>query len=70
MRKPSGEAADGGYVVEQVDWFDCVLPDGMVPVNQDGEVEQFELLDRRSLIARLEQNQFTTEAALVLVAAL
>jgi hypothetical protein len=42
----------------------------MVPVNQDGEVEKFELLDRRTLIARLEQNQFTTEAALVLVAAM
>lgn len=70
MRKPSGEAADGGYVVEQVDWFDCVLPDEMVPENQDGEVEKFELIDRRTLIARLEQNQFTTEAALVLVAAM
>lgn len=70
MRKPAGRNGEGGYVVERVDWFDCVLPAGVEPVNQDGEVEQFELLDRRSLIARLEQNQFTTEAALVLVAAL
>lgn len=70
MRKPSGDAADNGYVVEQVDWFDCVLPEAMVPVNQDGEVAQFELLDKRTLVSRLEQNEFTTEAALVLVAAL
>lgn len=70
MRKPSGDAADGGYVVEQVDWFDCVLPDVLVPENQDGEVEKFELLDKRTLVSRLEQNEFTTEAALVLVAAL
>lgn len=70
MRKPTGRGGEGGYVVERVDWFDCVLPDEILPVNQDGEVEQFELLDRRTLIARLEQNEFTTEAALVLVAAL
>ena len=70
MRKPSGGALDSGYVVERVDWFDCVLPDPMVPVNQDGEVAQFVLLDARELQLKLEQNEFTTEAALVLVAAL
>jgi hypothetical protein len=47
-----------------------VVPEGLAPVNQDGEVAQFALLDRAELLHRLAQNQFTTEAALILVAAL
>ena len=70
MRKPSSDAADAGYVVEQVDWFHCTLPQSMRPLNQDGEVAQFLLLERRELLARLQRHEFTTEAALVLVAAL
>lgn len=69
MRKPSSD--DGaGYVVEQIDWFHCTVPQGMQPVNLDGEVAQFLLLDRRELLSKLQQNEFTTEAALILVAAL
>ena len=47
-----------------------VVSEGLAPVNQDGEVAQFALLDRAELLHRLAQNQFTTEAALILVAAL
>jgi 8-oxo-dGTP pyrophosphatase MutT (NUDIX family) len=59
-----------GYLVESTDWFQATVPDGVVPVNQDGEVAQFELLDEQALVARLERDEFTLEAALILVAAL
>lgn len=59
-----------GYLVESTDWFQATVPDGVVPVNQDGEVSQFELLDEQALVARLERDEFTLEAALILVAAL
>jgi hypothetical protein len=36
------------------------------PVNQDREVERFELLEPGELRARLERDEFTTEAALIL----
>lgn len=69
MRKPSHDDSTG-YIEEQIDWFHCTVPQGVQPLNQDGEVEQFLLLDRRELLIKLEQNEFTTEAALILVAAL
>ena len=69
LRRPT-EPGSAGYMVEQIDWFSAVVPEGLVPVNQDGEVAQFALLDRAELLHRLAQNQFTTEAALILVAAL
>lgn len=48
----------------------CTVPDGVVPVNQDGEVAQFLLLAPDELVACPYRNEFTPEAALVLVAAL
>ena len=69
MRQPSS-GDDAGYVVEQIDWFHCTVPHGVQPVNQDGEVAQFQLLDKRALLEKMQQNEFTTEAALILVAAL
>ena len=59
-----------GYVVEDIDWFSCTVPQGLVPVNQDGEVAQFQLLERAELVARLQRDEFTLEASLILVAAL
>jgi 8-oxo-dGTP pyrophosphatase MutT (NUDIX family) len=67
--KPCSDDAFG-YVVEQTDWYDCTVPQGVQPVNQDGEVEQFLLLNKRELMAKLQRDEFTTEAALILVAAL
>lgn len=61
---------DAGYMVEQIDWFRCTVPGGVVPLNQDGEVTQFALLQRSDVLDRLQRDAFTTEAALVLVAAL
>jgi 8-oxo-dGTP pyrophosphatase MutT (NUDIX family) len=59
-----------GYMVEVIDWFDALVPEGMLPVNQDGEVAQFQLLRTPELIERLQRNEFTLEASMVLVAAL
>lgn len=67
-RRPSADTG-AGYVVEYIDWYRCVLPDGVLPSNQDGEVAQFRLMDRREVLSRLEQEEFTTEAALILVRA-
>jgi hypothetical protein len=46
------------------------VPPDTPPNNQDGEVEQFMLIAPQELVRRLQNNEFTTEAALVLVAAL
>ncbi|MEI8324627.1 MAG: NUDIX domain-containing protein [Betaproteobacteria bacterium] len=70
MRKPSTEPLSAGYVVEQLEWFSATLPGELVPENRDGEVAQFALLEPRELLQRLYRNEFTTEAALILVAAL
>ena len=67
---PSEEAHGCGYMVERIDWFHATVPDGMVPQNQDGEVERFELLAPEALLERLAHGAFTPEAALVLAAAL
>ena len=72
VQRPTGEGGNCGigYMVETTDWYRCTVPDGMAPVNQDGEVAQFELLDAQALVARLENDAFTLEASLILVAAL
>ena len=72
VQRPTGEPDDEGvaYMVEDTDWYHCTVPDSVVPVNQDGEVAQFLLITPEELVARLHRNEFTLEAALVLVAAL
>ena len=72
VQRPTGEGGNCGigYMVETTDWYRCTVPDGMAPVNQDGEVAQFELLDAQALVGRLENDAFTLEASLILVAAL
>lgn len=65
VRRPSGEQG-AGYVVEHIDWYRCVVPQGVVPVNQDGEVSQFKLMDAHELLSRLQRDEFTIEAALTL----
>jgi ADP-ribose pyrophosphatase YjhB (NUDIX family) len=67
MRRPSG--SPGGYVIEHIDWFACVLEPDVAPVNQDGEVAQFSLMNATQLRSRLQRDEFTVEAALVLLAA-
>jgi 8-oxo-dGTP pyrophosphatase MutT (NUDIX family) len=62
VRRPVAE----GYMVEHIDMFEATVPNGMVPVNQDGEVARFECLDRASLVERMHADAFTLEAGLIL----
>lgn len=64
IKRPGG--GRGGYIIEELDWFTATVPDDVVPVNQDGEVVQFRRMDAEEVCARLEQEEFTLEAALVL----
>ena len=66
-RRPSPDGNGTGYVIEDIDWYRCTVPEGVVPVNQDGEVEQFRLMGATELAAALQRGEFTTEAALILV---
>ena len=68
VQRPNGRDAGLGYVVERIDWFSCVLPDGMVPHNQDGEVAQFDLMNPQELQARLQASAFTLDAANIFLA--
>jgi 8-oxo-dGTP pyrophosphatase MutT (NUDIX family) len=64
-RRPSSDVP-GGYLVEWIDWFTCVLPGDVEPRNRDGEVERFALLEPRDVESKLLGDEFTLEAALVL----
>jgi 8-oxo-dGTP pyrophosphatase MutT (NUDIX family) len=68
-RRPSTDVR-GGYIVEYIDWYRCVVPEGFAPANQDGEVQQFALLGESELADKLQAYEFTLEAALVLAASL
>jgi 8-oxo-dGTP pyrophosphatase MutT (NUDIX family) len=70
VSRPSPEGRGAGYLLERVDWFTATVPADQNPVNQDGEVAQFALLSPIELVLWLEQDLFTVEAALVLVASL
>lgn len=62
VRRPVAE----GYMVEHIDMFEAIVPDGLLPLNQDGEVERFECLQRADLVERLHADAFTPEAAMIL----
>jgi 8-oxo-dGTP pyrophosphatase MutT (NUDIX family) len=59
-----------GYMVERIEVFRAVVPDGVDPVNRDGEVERFECLADDALVARLAAGACTLEATLILGAEL
>lgn len=65
MCRPSSDGNGAGYLTEQIQWYVCSVPDGVHPNNQDGEVEQFCLLDAAGLRDALQRNEFTIEAALI-----
>jgi len=56
-----------GYMVEHIEMVEAVVPAGVTPENQDGEVERFECVDRATLVERLHADAFTLEAAMILV---
>jgi 8-oxo-dGTP pyrophosphatase MutT (NUDIX family) len=66
IRRPLAE----GYMVEEIAVFCALVPEGVEPVNRDGEVERFECLDEAALVERLRAGAFTLEAALILGAEL
>jgi hypothetical protein len=53
-------------MVEHIDVYEAVVPDGLRPRNLDGEVERFECLAPPALARRLAEGAFTLEAALML----
>lgn len=63
VRRPVPE----GYLVEHTDVFEAIVPDGVHPVNQDGEVARFECIEPDDLLDRLAADAFTLEASLMLV---
>jgi len=68
LRRPSADGQGAGYLVEHIDWYHCTVPEGQAPVNQDGEVARFALLDQRELLSKMQRGEFTLEAALILAA--
>jgi 8-oxo-dGTP pyrophosphatase MutT (NUDIX family) len=66
IRRPVAE----GYMVERIEVFHAVVPDGVEPANRDGEVERFDRLAAAALLARLAAGAFTLEATLILGAEL
>lgn len=67
-RRPLPELAHG-YVVEELHWWTGELPESVQPSNRDGEVAAFACLRPDTLGAALERDEFTVDAALVLLAA-
>jgi 8-oxo-dGTP pyrophosphatase MutT (NUDIX family) len=65
-RRQAQDGGGAGYVVEHIDWFHAIVPEGVTPVNQDGEVAQFQLCTRDALVRQMAAGAFTTEAALIL----
>lgn len=62
VRRPVAE----GYMVEHIEMFEATAPNGMLPMNQDGEVERFECLGVASLVERMHADAFTPEAGMIL----
>ncbi|MFZ4288638.1 NUDIX hydrolase [Variovorax sp. HJSM1_2] len=65
IRRPTSDCAGAGYVVEHIAWFVATIPEHLTPQNQDGEVEQFVLMERDTLWQKMLRGEFTSEAALI-----
>jgi 8-oxo-dGTP pyrophosphatase MutT (NUDIX family) len=63
--RPSSDGA-AGYMHEFIEWYVATLPDGLMPINQDGEVAQFALMDEARLLAGMQRGEFTLEASLIM----
>jgi len=59
-----------GYMTESIQVFDTVLPAGMTPRNEDGEVAAIEARPVDAVLDAIERGEFTLEAALVTLDAL
>lgn len=67
--RPSSDGA-AGYMQEFIEWYVATVPDGLTPINQDGEVAQFVLMDEAELVAAMHSGEFTLEAALIMASVL
>ncbi len=56
-----------GYQVEDVLVCDCVLADGVVPENQDGEVSEFQRVPMEDVWSLIQAREFTAQAELALL---
>jgi 8-oxo-dGTP pyrophosphatase MutT (NUDIX family) len=54
-----------GYQIEIIQVFDAVLPEGLRPANQDGEVAEIALRSVNEVLDAIDAQAFTLEAALV-----
>ena len=63
--RPSSDGA-AGYMQELIEWYVATLPDGLMPINQDGEVAQFALMDEAQLLHAIQRGEFTLEASLIM----
>ena len=63
--RPSSDGS-AGYMQEFIEWYVATVPDGMTPVNQDGEVAQLVLMNKAQLLVAMKCGEFTTEAALIM----
>lgn len=70
VTKPGTDGGGMGHVWETIHWFTAVLPVGMTPFNQDGEVERFEALVPDAVRDRILAGECTDEAAWILAQAL
>lgn len=65
--RPS-ESVPHGYLVQDIEWFTCCVPAGAEPHNQDGEVAQFRTMEADEVVRRLQDDEFTLDAAMLLMA--
>lgn len=65
---PAREVAQG-YVTEVIEVYVCSVPEGVEPVNQDGEVACFRRMTGDEASARMEAGEFAPDACLVLLQA-
>jgi 8-oxo-dGTP pyrophosphatase MutT (NUDIX family) len=65
LNQPSDEGDGCGYIRERIHWYVATVPDGVLPDNQDGEVQGFALLPADQVQAWAAEERFTPEAALV-----
>jgi 8-oxo-dGTP pyrophosphatase MutT (NUDIX family) len=66
VRRPVSE----GYMVEQIEVFEAVVPAHLEPRNEDGEVERFDCLVPDELVRLIADGRLTLEAALMLAGSL
>lgn len=66
QRWPHTMDGGAGYLVERIDWYAAVLPDGVQPQPTDGEVAQFAAYTPAQLVPMLHAGAFTPEASLIL----